>query len=688
MNLRSKVALALALPVITAAVFLAILISRDLGTANDLAERGSVVGLVANASDLVHELQIERGRSLGAITGSYADRFVRALRDQRNRVDSKTEEFKRFVSQSGIGTAIPQLDPELRMLLSTLDGLGGMRNEVDAQSADPRAVIATYTGLIKDIVGVISFAVDRSPTREISNRLFPAVKLIEAKEHGGLERAFGGALFNQAAAGSIDVATFVDYSNQLVSEQGAIRRFRAFASVEHRELFSETVRGPAVEQIEKWRKVLATIDETVDGQGIDGKMWFDTATQRLDLIADVERRIIVEAINFLDAKKTELTNQKILKGTGGIGAMLLMLLLVFYAARSAMIGLSDVRGAIAALVDGETEIATVQRRDEVGEIVSGLENLALRMHQSAEAADRVSRGQLDGKIPIASDRDRLGHALQRMQSELRRVTFETGDAVRNLSVQASTLSSMASDVATHSHRQSEATDTAAASVEELDKTMQTSDENAAETSRTAGAAAASATDALEAVSEATQAVSEISQRVNLIQEIARQTDLLALNAAVEAARAGEHGRGFAIVAQQVRKLAEHSRETADEIDRLATRTVNAAGRAKGEIDRLAPEIGRTSKLTSEISGAMSEQKIGISQINDALNVLSEVNHQSKSLGQSSAEAARDVERLSERLEVLHAFFHAGHEGGGEAPASGRAAEPDAIMTSTEPGIAA
>ncbi|MEL7138370.1 MAG: methyl-accepting chemotaxis protein [Pseudomonadota bacterium] len=173
-----------------------------------------------------------------------------------------------------------------------------------------------------------------------------------------------------------------------------------------------------------------------------------------------------------------------------------------------------------------------------------------------------------------------------------------------------------------------------------------------------------------------------------MQEIARQTDLLALNAAVEAARAGEHGRGFAIVAQQVRKLAEHSRETADEIDRLATRTVDAAGRAKGEIDRLAPEIGRTSKLTSEISGAMSEQKIGISQINDALNVLSEVNHQSKSLGQSSAEAARDVERLSERLEVLHAFFHAGHEGGGEAPASGHAEAPAAIMSSTEPGIAA
>ncbi|MEM6943934.1 MAG: nitrate- and nitrite sensing domain-containing protein, partial [Pseudomonadota bacterium] len=150
MNLRATVALALALPVIAATVFFSMLISRDLSTANSLEERGSVVGLVAKASQLVHELQIERGRSLGAISGGYRDRFVQALQQQRLEVDAAKSEFTRFVNDTRVGAAVPPLETELNTLKSKLAEIDTLRREVDAERAVASTVIKDYTVLIKD----------------------------------------------------------------------------------------------------------------------------------------------------------------------------------------------------------------------------------------------------------------------------------------------------------------------------------------------------------------------------------------------------------------------------------------------------------------------------------------------------------------------------------------------------------
>lgn len=102
----------------------------------------------------------------------------------------------------------------------------------------------------------------------------------------------------------------------------------------------------------------------------------------------------------------------------------------------------------------------------------------------------------------------------------------------------------------------------------------------------------------EQTTEATAQAQDIKNIVSVIQDIAQQTNLLALNAAIEADRAGEHGRGFVVVADEVRKLAE--------------KTSKSLGEIEANINMLVQSV-------NEISEAVNEQTLGLTQINDSIN---------------------------------------------------------------------
>jgi methyl-accepting chemotaxis protein len=174
--------------------------------------------------------------------------------------------------------------------------------------------------------------------------------------------------------------------------------------------------------------------------------------------------------------------------------------------------------------------------------------------------------------------------------------------------------------------------------------------------RAAVAGAAAADEAAASVRETQSAMEAITRRINVIQEIARKTDLLSLNAAIEAARAGEHGRGFAVVAEEVRRLAEKSDAAAREIEGLATSSMAVAERSATLIAGLLPSIQGTVRRVQEVTAASNQQAASVDDISRAMGRVDQVTEQNAAAAQELAATAQQLAAQAETLRDLIAYF--------------------------------
>jgi methyl-accepting chemotaxis protein len=139
----------------------------------------------------------------------------------------------------------------------------------------------------------------------------------------------------------------------------------------------------------------------------------------------------------------------------------------------------------------------------------------------------------------------------------------------------------------------------------------------------------------------------ISAIVNVIKEIADQTNLLALNAAIEAARAGEQGRGFAVVADEVRKLAERTTQSTQEIGTMIAAIQNATGNAVSSMNSGVERVSSGVALSQQAGASIGQVQAGADRVVDVVNEISlAMNEQSK----ASSDIARNIEHIAEMAE--------------------------------------
>jgi methyl-accepting chemotaxis protein len=276
---------------------------------------------------------------------------------------------------------------------------------------------------------------------------------------------------------------------------------------------------------------------------------------------------------------------------------------------------------------------------------------------AADIVNRVANGDLTVQVRIKpGDTTSLLAAMNTMVGNLSRVVGEVNDGAEALASASGEVSATAQSLSQGASEQAAAAEESSAAIEQMSASIAQNTENAKVTDGMAGKAAQEAGEGGEAVRSTVMAMREIAKKIGIIDDIAYQTNLLALNAAIEAARAGEHGKGFAVVAAEVRKLAERSQVAAQEIEQVASGSVNLAEKAGALLDTMLPNIKRTSDLVQEITAASEEQSAGAGQINSAMSQLSQTTQMNASSSEQLAATAEEMSGQAEQLQSSMAFF--------------------------------
>ncbi|MFO7482311.1 methyl-accepting chemotaxis protein [Oceanibaculum nanhaiense] len=281
--------------------------------------------------------------------------------------------------------------------------------------------------------------------------------------------------------------------------------------------------------------------------------------------------------------------------------------------------LAQVVHALLKLAEGDTTVdVQVRSRDEVGQVGLAFQTFKQRTIEikrlEAEQVEREARAEAEKRQAMMQLADSFEQSVGSIVSIVSAAATELEAAAQTLNASLEETNAQASTVAAAANEASANVETVATACEELAASVREIGSQVTQSSQVSDRAVGTATQTQATAEGLVAATQKIGEVVSLIQAIAEQTNLLALNATIEAARAGEAGKGFAVVASEVKNLANQTAKATEEITHQIGEVQGGTERTVGAIKEIAAVIGESREIAATIASAVEQQDAATQEI--------------------------------------------------------------------------